>query len=137
MGLPTHPKKFNPELLLSEGNTGKHKEWNRVLKERASRDRLPVDPSHMQTPNPDTIVDAKKCLLTGACYSCLLRGSARSWPIQMQMPSVNYWTEHRDPNGGLRKRTGEAEGTLSGINERGGPWFYEDLMPQCRGMLGW
>jgi hypothetical protein len=24
------------------------------------------------------IVDAKKCLLTGACYSCLLRGSARA-----------------------------------------------------------
>ena len=24
------------------------------------------DPSHIQTPNPDTIVDAKKCLLTGA-----------------------------------------------------------------------
>jgi hypothetical protein len=32
----------------------------------------------MQTPNPDTIVDAKKCLLTGgARYSCLLSGSAR------------------------------------------------------------
>jgi hypothetical protein len=26
----------------------------------------PGDPSHIQTPNPDTIVDAKKCLLTGA-----------------------------------------------------------------------
>jgi len=30
--------------------------------------RLPHlgDPSHMQTPNPDTIADAKKCMLTGA-----------------------------------------------------------------------
>jgi hypothetical protein len=30
--------------------------------------RLPhlEDPSHIQTPNPDTIVDANKCLLTGA-----------------------------------------------------------------------
>ncbi|KRY94190.1 hypothetical protein T11_4960 [Trichinella zimbabwensis] len=26
----------------------------------------PGDPSHIQTPNQDTIVDAKKCLLTGA-----------------------------------------------------------------------
>ena len=26
----------------------------------------PADPSHIQSPNPDTIVDAKKCLLTGA-----------------------------------------------------------------------
>jgi hypothetical protein len=30
--------------------------------------RLPhvSDPSHIQSPNPDSIVDAKKCLLTGA-----------------------------------------------------------------------
>jgi hypothetical protein len=26
----------------------------------------PGDPSHIQTPNTDTIVDAEKCLLTGA-----------------------------------------------------------------------
>jgi hypothetical protein len=26
----------------------------------------PVDPSHKQPPNPDTIVDANKCFLTGA-----------------------------------------------------------------------
>ena len=26
----------------------------------------PRDPSHIQTPNPDSIADAKKCLLTGA-----------------------------------------------------------------------
>jgi hypothetical protein len=25
----------------------------------------PGDPYHIQLPNPDTIVDAKKCLLTG------------------------------------------------------------------------
>jgi hypothetical protein len=27
---------------------------------------LPGDPSHIQLPNPDTIVDAKKCMLKGA-----------------------------------------------------------------------
>ena len=26
----------------------------------------PADSSHIQLPNPDTIVDAKKCMLTGA-----------------------------------------------------------------------
>jgi hypothetical protein len=26
----------------------------------------PGDPSHIPSPNPDTIVDAKKCMLTGA-----------------------------------------------------------------------
>jgi hypothetical protein len=31
--------------------------------------------------NSDTIVDANKCLLTGAWYSCLLRGSASAWQI--------------------------------------------------------
>ena len=38
----------------------------------------PGDPSHIQTPNPDTIEDAKKCLMTGAWCSCLLRDSARA-----------------------------------------------------------
>jgi hypothetical protein len=47
--------------------------------------RLPYlgNTSHMQPPNPDTIADSKKCLMTGASYSCLLRGSARAWQIQM------------------------------------------------------
>jgi hypothetical protein len=35
------------------------------LKERTSRD-FPGDPSHTQSPNLDTIVDANKYLLTGA-----------------------------------------------------------------------
>jgi hypothetical protein len=30
------------------------------------------NPSHLQTPNPVTIADAKKCLLTGTWYSCPL-----------------------------------------------------------------
>jgi hypothetical protein len=34
----------------------------------------PGDPSHIQLQNPDAIVDANKCLLTRAWYSCLLRG---------------------------------------------------------------
>jgi hypothetical protein len=33
------------------------------LKERPSRDCPPGDPSHIQAPNPDTIADAKKCLI--------------------------------------------------------------------------
>jgi hypothetical protein len=36
----------------------------------------PGDPSHIQSPNPDTIVDAKKCMLSVAGYRCLLRDSA-------------------------------------------------------------
>ena len=33
----------------------------------------PVDPSHIQSPNSNTIVDTNKCLLIEACYSCLWR----------------------------------------------------------------
>jgi hypothetical protein len=47
------------------------------LKERPSQASL-GNPSHMQTPSPDTIADTKKCLLTGTWYSSLLRGSAKS-----------------------------------------------------------
>jgi hypothetical protein len=48
------------------------------LKERHSETVIPRDTSHLQTPNPDTIVYAKKCLLTGTWYSCPLRVSARA-----------------------------------------------------------
>jgi hypothetical protein len=67
------------------------------------------DPSHLQTPNPDTIADAKKCLLTGACYDWPLGGSARALTIQIGMLTANHWTEHRDPNGGVRGRSEGAE----------------------------
>jgi len=76
---------------------------------------LPRDPSHMQTQNSDTMADAKKCMLTGAWYSCPLRDSARAWPIQMQILVVNNWTEHGDSNRGVRERTGEAEGVCNPI----------------------
>jgi hypothetical protein len=35
------------------------------LKERPSSDVTPGDPSHIYSPNPDTIVDDNKSLLTG------------------------------------------------------------------------
>ena len=38
----------------------------------------PGDPSHIQSQNAETILDSKKCMLTGALYSYLLRGSARA-----------------------------------------------------------
>ena len=73
------------------------------------------DPSHKQLPKPDTIVDANKCLLRGAWYSCLLRGCARAWQIQRQMLATNHWTECGIPNGGVRERTEGAEGVCNPI----------------------
>jgi len=84
--------------------------------ERSSRDcPPPCDPSHMQPPNPVPISDAKKCLLTGARYVCLLRGSARALLIQMRVVAANHWTEHGDPNGGVGEKTEGAEGVCNTI----------------------
>ena len=57
----------------------------------------------------------------------------------MRMLAGNHWAEHRDHNGNgeVRGRIKGADGALSGINEKGGLWSCEGLMPQCRGMLGW
>jgi hypothetical protein len=75
----------------------------------------PGDPSHKQPPKPDTIADANKSLLTGAWYSCLLRGSASAWQIQKWMLTAIHWTEHKVPNGGARERTQGVEGVCSPI----------------------
>ena len=115
-----------------QGQTGAEAEGRAIQ-------RLPhlgIHPTCRQ-PNLDTIVDAKKCMMTGAWYSRLLRDSARSWSIWMQMLTANLHPDYRHPNAGVRGSTEGAEGALSGITGRGGTWFCEGLMPQCRGMLGW
>jgi hypothetical protein len=43
---------------------------------------------HNQPPNPDTIAYAKKILLKGLCYSCLVWGYASAWQIQKRMLTV-------------------------------------------------
>ena len=87
----------------------------------------PWHPSHILPPNPDTTVDANKCLQTGAWYSYLLRGSASAWQIQRWMLLANHWTEHRVPNGGARERTQGAEGVCSPI---GGTTIWTNQYPQ-------
>jgi hypothetical protein len=67
----------------------------------------------MQSPNPDTFIDSKKCLLTGGGYSCPLRSSARALPIQMQMHTAKHLTEHRSPSGGFKGKTKGAEGVCN------------------------
>ena len=113
------------------------KEWNRNWREGHPENSPTGDLFHMQTRNPDIIDDMKKCLLAGTWYSCLLRGSAICWLIQMWKLTANYRTEHWAPNGGIRGGTEGAEGALSGMNGRVSPWSCEGLMPQCRGMLAW
>ena len=68
----TPSKNFNPELFLSKGNVGTK---NGAETEGKAIKRL-WDPSHLQTPNSNTIAHAILCLQTGAWYNCPLRGSA-------------------------------------------------------------
>jgi hypothetical protein len=84
--------------------------------EGKSNQRLPhqgIRPT--QSPNLDTVVDAKKCLLTGAWYSCLLKGSATACPIQMWMLIAIHGTEERVINGWVKGNTEGAEGVCNSI----------------------
>jgi hypothetical protein len=73
------------------------------------------DWSHIHKQNPHIIAASKKCFLTEAWYSCLLRSSSSAWQIQMWMLTSNHWTEHGDTNGGVRERTEGAEGLCNPI----------------------
>jgi hypothetical protein len=84
--------------------------------------------SNMQTANPDTVADAKKCLLTGNASERLCQILTNTDVDAHSQPSIGLST--RSPMG----RTEGAEGALSGINGRGGPWSCEGLI--CRGILG-
>jgi hypothetical protein len=50
--------------VLTGGNNG-DKVWSRDERNDHPETDRPRDPSLIQSPNPDTIVDAGKCLLTG------------------------------------------------------------------------
>ena len=89
--------------------------WNRDWRKDHPETTTPEDPSHIQLANPDSILDAKKYLLTGTWYSHLLRGSDRVWQVQRWMFTANHWTEHRVPNREAREKTEGAEGAWSPI----------------------
>jgi hypothetical protein len=56
------------------------------------------------------MADANKSLLTGTCYSYVLRASASTWQIQKWMLTVIHWMEQKVPNEGARESTQGAEG---------------------------
>jgi len=62
-----------------------------------------------------SLADAKKGLLTGTRYACLLRGSSPALLIQIRMVAANHWTELGDPNGGLREKAEGAEAVCNTI----------------------
>jgi hypothetical protein len=64
--------KFGYLVLLRRGDQNTHgkryreKVWSRNSRKGHSETVPSEDPSHIELPNPDTIVDANKCLLTEA-----------------------------------------------------------------------
>jgi hypothetical protein len=57
--------------LLSRTEAYRVKEWSRDWRKGHPETATSGDPSHKQPQNPDTIADAKKCLLIEAWHSCL------------------------------------------------------------------
>jgi hypothetical protein len=108
MGPPRNLKNINPELLLSKGSTGTK---SGIETEGKAIQRLPHLGIHpICSHQTQTLLYAKKCLLTGAWYGCPLRGSTRAWPIQMWMIAAKHRTNCRDPDEGVMGRTEGAEG---------------------------
>ena len=62
--------------------------------------------------------NAKESLLTGAWYSCSLRGSARALPIQMWMQAANHRIKGGDSYGGVTGMTKGAEGVSNPQEEQ-------------------
>jgi hypothetical protein len=99
---------FSPSKKGKQNTLGSKygdKVWNKDWRKDHPEMAPLGDSCQIQSPKTDTIVDAKKCMLTGAWYSCLLRGSARAWQIHRQMLTANHWTEYGVPNGRVREKT--------------------------------
>jgi hypothetical protein len=126
-------------MFLSKIKTGT-KELNKNQKKCHPETAPPKDPSCLQTLDPHTIADAKNHLLTEAWYGCLLRGSAKAWPIQMHIVPANHGTEHRDANRRVRERTKGAEvdcnlmGRMISTNQT--TQSYQELSHQLKSICG-
>jgi hypothetical protein len=81
----------------------------------------------LPTPNPNTIADAKKSLLTVIWYGSSLRGSANTQTIQVEILTSNHQTVPEDVNGRVRGRIVEAERDCNPI---GRTILSTNLIPQ-------
>jgi hypothetical protein len=71
--------------------------------------------------------NARKILLKGPCYSCLIWGYASAWQRQKWMLTVIYKMEHTAPNGESRESTQGAKGVCNPI---GGTTIWTNQYPQ-------
>ena len=79
--------------------------------------------------DPDTIAYARKILLKGPWYSCLIWGYASAWQIQKWMLTVIYKMEHRAPNREAREST---QGVEVVCNPIGGTTIWTNQYPRAR-----
>jgi hypothetical protein len=72
MKLKKEDRSVGASLLVRKGKQNTHrskyrdKVWNSDRRKGHPETSPPGDPSYIQSPNPDTIVDAKQYMLTGA-----------------------------------------------------------------------
>ena len=89
-------------------------------------------------PNPDTFVDANKCLLTGAWYSSLLNEGARERTpgeeVYSPIGGTTIWTsQYPQISQGLNYQPKSTHGETHGSSC---PLSYVDSITQCWGMPG-
>ena len=95
--------------------------------EGRSIERLPHLGIHpINNHQTQTMADANKSLLTGAWYSCLPRGSASAWQIQVDA-HIHLLGRAQVHNEGARKSTQGAEWVFSPI---GGTSIWTNQYPQ-------
>jgi hypothetical protein len=70
----------------------------------------PRDPFHLQTPNPNTIADAKKHMLTGAWYGC-----PECFCQHLTNTAADTANHQTESNGRARGRTAGAEGDCNPV----------------------
>ena len=99
----------------THGSSYRDKVWGRDWRKGNPETAPPGHLSHIQSPNPDAIVDVNKFLLAGGWNSCSLSGSDSAWQVQKEMLTSTHLTEHRVPNEGAREKTQGVEGVFSSI----------------------
>ena len=117
----TDDQSADASVLLRRGNKNIHRQrygdkvWSRDWRNGHSETAPPGGSAHIQPTNPHNIANAKKYMLTGTWYSCLLRGSARAWQIQRRMLAANHLVENGVLIGGVRERIEWAKGDCNPI----------------------